>query len=266
MSDYKVEDNDGAGFELDDDDDLDSMFEAASAAGSVGVDESEGISSIEHKTDASRTVAPSIKPEVEAAEPDALDPEALMADLDHANAQIQPEEASEPEAEDVRDPAPEAAKTPVSAPVVPVLSKVSLDQQEVARVISVLDTYRELGTEEQAVSIQLITSGAVQSAPEDEIVVRVLNADPFILKTMKSLVDAYEESPVDRAFFVMGLDSKTLHSLGDLVAVFTSEAIAPNIPNLSYSKLVVSGIEAIGEREVSYVRATEQLLSSANLS
>lgn len=275
MRDYGI-DNEGSGFAIDADEDINSMFDEAIAAAedaegeldfsagagpAVVVEESERETPREEATSESVFAVEEV-PEVEP-EPVAVDPI--------------PEPTPDPVAV---TPEPEPAVEAVAEEVIPSVSpappsvepgrrsgmKVPTEQDQVqatARVIRVLDTYRHLNADEKMVAVQFVTAGELQEAEDELVVVKVLNVDPQLSESMRALREAWESEPVERAFYVMALSDVTLHSLGDLVSMFTGETTNHSSPRLAYSRSVVAAISTIDEKQIAFVKATERLLFAA---
>lgn len=184
--------------------------------------------------------------------------------------QVDPEPEPEPEAQPEPEPTPEpVAPAPTSVSMAPPQrGRVHVPSEaeqvsSVARTVAILDAYRALSAEEKAVTVQFVTTGQLDSADDATVVVKVLNADPMLVTTMRSLREAYECDPVARAFYAMGLDTKTLHSLGSLVSVFSDKDYDETLTNLDYSRRVVEDIAQLGDREIGFVKATESVLAAA---
>ena len=104
-------------------------------------------------------------------------------------------------------------------------------------------------------------------ADEYAFVVGVLNADPMLARTVITFLQAKEMEPVDRAFFVIDLESELLSRMGKLVEVFLNDS--ENLPNMSdrtqYVHFLVNIIDRLDPKTISYVRAAGSVLKAAEL-
>jgi hypothetical protein len=175
-------------------------------------------------------------------------------------------------------PAPVQAPTPV-APAVkhaaipeysqPSSRRISIPSETdeivlAGKVIRILDAYRKLNTEVRSVASQFITSGSEVIEDEATLVVKVINADPMLSVTMKSLREAKALDPVERVFYVISLEDDVLHSLGGLVSVFNGTALDQSQNRISYARALVREIEQLEARAVNYVESTESILAAAD--
>ena len=131
------------------------------------------------------------------------------------------------------------------------------------KIIRVVDVFRKLTSDEKTVVVQLLTNGQKQEASDAFVAVKALNAPRTLTDTMTALREAWEADPVERPFYVMGLEKKNLHYLGDAVSMFTSTEYSKQVSTLEYSRTIVGGIQEITESHIEYVRAAEQLLLAA---
>ena len=261
-------DNAGSGFNLEDDEDLASMLGRAERAS-----EDDGDLNIRPETRPGEVAAPEkpAYPSFEEQDDFAVEPIAEIEPL------VAPEPEPEPEPEPVVEPEPapvvKPVRTPESEPAVAhdvrnARGRVRVPSEaeqitDVTRTVAILDAYRSLSAEEKAVTVQFVTTGEMDSADDATVVVKVLNADPMLVTTMRALREAYEHDLVERAFYAMSLETKTLHSLGSLVAVFSDKDYQESQSNLDYSRQVVADIANLGDREISFVKATESVLAAA---
>lgn len=313
MNDFNVTENAGSGFDLDDSEDLESMFGKAAGASEDSGDLT-GLSSEDlnrsqrtqmHEDDdvsappASPAPAVQAEPEPESGQ-DSDELETIISEIEH----IQGEAAEHAtpaavpandanvvasdhvviddslEKEIAIDPAPQPTELPKDGEKLlddnmsPNASTSSTSKrvkvpseaeqiESVERIIRILDAYRNLTAEEKSVAIQFVTDGELDSAEDEVVVVKVMNADPLLTKTMLALEKAYELDAVERAFFAVSLDSKTLHALGGLVSVFSSVDYDENQSNIDYSRQVVADITKLDEREIGFVKATGRVLAAA---
>lgn len=273
-------DNAGSGFNIEDDEDLESMLgRAASASEDDGelTPLNQGDAPDFDELSVEVPAAPNAPQVTEFS--DLTDAPVEAYDVDPAPVEeefgqepapvaVVPEPTPEPEpVPAVVEPEPAAVPAP-PVPPTPARARVHVPSEaeqveDTARVIRILDVYRQLSNEEKAVALQFVTDGALSKAEDAVLVVKVLNADPMLAATMRALREAYECEAVERAFYAMALDTKTLHSLGSLVSVFSGQDYDESLPNLAYSRAVVAAIAGLGEREISFVKATESVLAAA---
>lgn len=178
-------------------------------------------------------------------------------------------------------PAPEPVPAPVATPAPAVRHSASVEypqptgrrisipseSEEIAlagKVIRILDAYRKLSSEVQSVASQFITSGSEVIEDEATLVVKVINADPMLSVTMRSLREAKAHEAVERVFYVISLDDDVLHSLGGLTSVFNGTTLDPNQNRISYARALVREIEKLEPRAVNYVESTESILAAAD--
>jgi hypothetical protein len=258
-----VENNAGSGFSLDDEDeDFDALLNHAAAVSDGDEGGASDLDAIDGPP-AVMTKEKDVDPVKDTKESYDSEAQKLIDELDGIN-------------DDPKDEKPVPVEVPAPPVEVPVVSSKAVKphggvrirtedelEQDTSRIIRVLDAYRDLSSEEREVALQFISNGQAEGVTDSKAVVKVINADQMLLKTMSSMCEVYELAPVDRAFYVMALDSKTLHMLGDLVSVFTQSDYNTKQSNLQFAKEVVSGIEQVGDREISYVKATESLLSAS---
>ena len=283
MSNYDFE-NSGGGFALDDDEDLDTMLNRATSAAETDEDINGGVTMPEDpdfdledledlvdpepakpaKPEKAAKPAPRrpVEPEPEPVEEVSSDPEPL------AFLEPEPELAPEPEPEPEPTPAPKPVKPNPAPSTQQNRGKIKVPTEkelvaEATRIINILDVYRSLSKEEKEVTVQFVTDGELSEASDPVVVVKVLTSNPTLGSTMRALREAWECEPVERAFYAMALSSEELHSLGNLVTVFTEEEYDPSLSNLAYSRKVVAGIAKLQEREIGFVKATESVLAKA---
>lgn len=288
-------DNAGSGFNLEDDEDLESMLGRASAASEDDGDlnfgprqssqsvpepepqsqfdfsDGEGVSQ-EQPTEEPVAAEPAVEEEAEVIEPEPemnqepyVEPYVEPAPVEPAPVAVTEERSHAPEPAYSTEPmvTPPTAPGPNRARV-----RVPSEQEQVAdaaRVISIIDVYRKLSAEEKTVTVQFVTNGDMDTTDDATLVVKVLNADPMLTTTMRALREAYEHDLVERAFYAMSLDTKTLHSLGSLVSVFSDKEYDESLSNLAYSRDVVASIAELGDREINFVKATESVLAAAEI-
>lgn len=238
MSEFAL-DNEGSGFAVDDEEDFDAMFSASvSAAEDTGEDVSSFLSPAEKKS------APSKKPEKEEIREEKSEP------------------APQPPMPVVEEPKKKANDWTSRKIHIP-----SLEDQitQVRKILNVYQAYTQLGPQEKSVVAQLVSRDDLSD--EYAFVVGVLNADPMLARTVITFLQAKEMESVDRAFFVIDLESELLSRMGKLVEVFLNDS--ENLPNMSdrtqYVHFLVNIIDRLDPKTISYVRAAGSVLKAAEL-
>lgn len=133
---------------------------------------------------------------------------------------------------------------------------------ETQRIINVLDTYRGLSQTVRSMVIQFIDVENVDD--EAKVVVRALNADPMLGKTMEALRDsASERERVERVFYILRLSNDVLHSLGNLVTALTGKNFTDNADQLTYAKELEESINGLDKQIIEYIVATQNVLKAA---
>ena len=238
MSEFAL-DNEGSGFAVDDEEDFDAMFSASvSAAEDTGEDVSSFLSPAEKKS------APSKKPEKEEVHEEKSEP------------------APQPPTPVVEEPKKKENDWTSRKIHIP-----SLEDQitQVRKILNVYQAYTQLGPQEKSVVAQLVSRDDLSD--EYAFVVGVLNADPMLARTVITFLQAKEMEPVDRAFFVIDLESELLSRMGKLVEVFLNDS--ENLPNMSdrtqYVHFLVNIIDRLDPKTISYVRAAGSVLRAAEL-
>lgn len=238
MSEFAL-DNEGSGFAVDDEEDFDAMFSASvSAAEDTGEDVSSFLSPAEKKS------APSKKPEKEEIREEKSEP------------------APQPPMPVIEEPKKKSNDWTSRKIHIP-----SLEDQitQVRKILNVYQAYTQLGPQEKSVVAQLVSRDDLSD--EYAFVVGVLNADPMLARTVITFLQAKEMEPVDRAFFVIDLESELLSRMGKLVEVFLNDS--ENLPNMSnrtqYVHFLVNIIDRLDPKTISYVRAAGSVLKAAEL-
>lgn len=261
-----VKENEGTGFQLDDDDDFESMLADAGAAGESNVEGIGGDSGVDSLLE-SRTSS-------------GLRESSVRLPGDEAKPAPKVEAAPEPEIPLIEDePAPlkatprEEPKEIIAGPAEPPLvakpraplniRSEADDIEQARRVLATVDVYRTMTTEVKRVVSQFLDPSRDFTEDEAEIAVRAMNADQVLFDTMKALRESKELDAVGRAFYVLGLPPLILENLCNLVAAFTSVEIDTHKDKLVYVRELVETIQELDKRAIEYVKATEQVLSAA---
>lgn len=187
-----------------------------------------------------------------------------------------PPPKADPRVESIRDlegrrPAP--VRTPPPAPVeVPKPTHQAspriirqTEEEQIAHATAILaaaDEYRKLNSQERAVVAQLITQDAEFSDDAASIAIRAINAEELTFATMEALKKAKGEEPVDRAFYILGLDDNVRNSLGQLVTAFSGAELQGG-NTLAFSRELVREIEKLDAEAIHFVSATEAVLRAA---
>jgi hypothetical protein len=130
------------------------------------------------------------------------------------------------------------------------------------KVIRIIDAYRQLTPEVRSVASQFITGGSEVIEDEATLVVKVINADPMLSVTMRSLREAKAHEAVERVFYVISLEDDVLHNLGGLVSLFNGTTLDESANKISYARALVREIEKLEPRAVNYVESTESILAA----
>jgi hypothetical protein len=131
------------------------------------------------------------------------------------------------------------------------------------KIIRIIDAYRKLSQDVRSVATQFLTPDNEVLEDEAKIVVAVLNVDPMLTLTMRSLCEAKAQDPVERVFYIMGLDDHILHRLGNLVSVFSGTTLNESDTKLNYARLLVRDVEQLESAAINYVESTESILAAA---
>lgn len=132
------------------------------------------------------------------------------------------------------------------------------------RVISVIDTFRALKSDEKAVVEQIITNDDKTTGDESRIAIKAINADPMLSITMKNFREAKESEAVERAFYVISLPENNLYSLGNMASAFTNEYIEESLDKIEYARKLVDAIAKLDNNAVKYITSTESVLAAAS--
>lgn len=129
-------------------------------------------------------------------------------------------------------------------------------------ILAAADEYRKLNAQERAVVAQLITQDAEFADDAASIAIRAINAEELTFATMEALKKAKGEEPVDRAFYILGLDDAVRNSLGQLCTAFSGEELQGG-NTLAFSRELVREIEKLDSEAIHFVSATEAVLRAA---
>jgi hypothetical protein len=139
------------------------------------------------------------------------------------------------------------------------------EEEQIAHAKAILDAadeYRKLNAQERAVVAQLITQDAEFADDAASIAIRAINAEELTFATMEALKTAKGEEPVDRAFYILGLDEDVRNSLGQLCTAFSGQELQGG-NTLAFSRELVREIEKLDSEAIHFVSATEAVLRAA---
>ena len=104
----------------------------------------------------------------------------------------------------------------------------------------------------------------VDITDEAQIVVKVLNADEMLAKTMTNLKEtASQKDRVERVFYILRLEQNELKTLGSLVSTLTENNINSASDNIGFARELEAAIEKLDPKIIQYVAATESVLKAA---
>lgn len=256
--------NEGSGFDLEDDQDLDELIAVARAGEHDPVLEDDTVpieNYFNNTSDSEDDVEETpVVEHVEEVEETYYEPAPVRESIGEVR-YVEPA----PEPEPVRfEPEPKQ-QVQESSPRIPKVHVPSMedDRNRVSQIVRIVDAYRRLNSEEKGVVSQFITGGEVID-DETDFIIRTVNVDKSLAVTMKALKDAKNVDPVERAFFVIELNDKTFYSLGDLVAVFTGEDINKRTTKTVYARELVKQIDMLDSKSMNFVEATESVLSASD--
>lgn len=263
-------DNEGSGFDFEDDLDTAALMEQA-------VEETEDQEGAEVLL-TPVAVDPALITQVKAPEDedDALEPavtplqepsltdSSVVLDSSPATPEVdvtpQPQEQqapqySEPEPQLAPTPEPVVASPPFHAP------KAQDERSRIRRIIHIVDTYRNF-PQEQKETIGLFVNQSQPVSSEEEFVQCVLNVDPILPQAMVAIMEAYLMDPVDRSFFVVGLSDTLLKALTTWLGVFTSTEFDLRASHYDLSRAIVRDMEKLDKTNVSFIEATARVLNT----
>lgn len=132
------------------------------------------------------------------------------------------------------------------------------------RVVKVTDVYRSLTDDSRDIVAQLLAPTPEDVTQEEgTVAIRAIYADPLQQATQEAMIQAKQASPVDRVFYVLGLDKNVLRYLGDLVHAYTQEALPSSGGELVYAKALVEAIDKLGREPLIYAEAVTKVLDAA---
>jgi len=271
--------DEGNAFQLDDDEDMLALMEAAAKIGSAATeDEADGSLDVFNSVEPAEVIAEqkSVIPEnspVEQmvasqdpdfdslfTEPSAVEPAVEVPEIDSVIPTPEPQEI--PATPEPVNPVPEPARND-SRIVVPPASEE--DQIKHARaIISAADIYRNLDQQTKSVVAQLIAQDPDVELDEAVIAIKAIHTDELTFATMESLKKAKELSAVDRAFYILGLETTVRENLGGLTIAFIPDLKFPDDSgSLDYAKILVKAIDGLSADVIAFVSATESVLRAA---
>ena len=266
--------NSGGGFDFDDDSDLEQMLQLAAKGETTAEDEGDdGIFLEENGELSSHSTEPNVAP-VQVQAPVAAAPAFETIEENFKNEEI-PDKTHESSISVIEE-EPEQLFEPVAAVEVvaeakpfarnrPIIRKESEMVSDVSQVIKVLDVYRGLSAEVKNVVVQFVYSdNSADPSDEATLVVKVINADEMLGKTMTNLRESAEQTDrVERAFYILRLKDKELSSLGALVSTLTGEELNGHSDRIGFSKQIEASVDTLDSKIVQFVTATELVLNAA---
>lgn len=144
-------------------------------------------------------------------------------------------------------------------------TKVSANDELIAKIIKTLDAYRGLSNNSKSVASQFICGDSeVDSQDEAVIVSKALNCDVSKGVAMKHLVTAYQERErVERLFYLLQISGNELSGLGKLVEMFEDTQEFTYNDTIKLAKEIESCIDKFDASIVEYVADTQKVLSAA---
>lgn len=148
----------------------------------------------------------------------------------------------------------------------PIIRKEAEMIEETKKIIRVLDVYREFSDDVKNIVAQFIyNDNDVDITDEAQIVVKVLNADEMLAKTMTNLKEtASQKDRVERVFYILRLEQNELTTLGSLVSTLTENNINSASDNIGFARELEAAIEKLDPKIIQYVVATESVLKAAH--
>lgn len=267
-------------FSFDEDEDMNALLEEAARAGSAAT-EDEG-----ENFDSSSLGAPKVMSESEIvpvtdnsvqenSTPSDSDFDSLFKEATAMvdDATVAPEISSVVEAP-VAEPEPTPAEVVNESPAEvakPVAKNLVVNRPSEAElianakaIIDTIDAFRELPATTRGVVAQLISQDSEASLDEATIAIKAIYADELIFSTTAALKEAKSHTPVDRAFFILGLNPDVRENLGNLTVAFADKSVLTGeTSSLEYAKSLVNAIDALDTDAIGYVTATESVLRAA---
>lgn len=160
------------------------------------------------------------------------------------------EPVAQPEAEEVFTP-----PRPVSSPV-----NTNVETETALTIIRVLDALRSLETVQREVATQLIAQGN-ELNNEADTVLAVMNAPKMLVTTIRSLLEARANEPVERAFYIMKLDRSVARNMAILVSSFleSDRSSTTQHDHIELARALVSEVEDLSSDNIDHIEATESL-------
>lgn len=148
----------------------------------------------------------------------------------------------------------------------PIIRKEAEMIEETKKIIRVLDVYREFSDDVKNIVAQFVyNDNDVDITNEAQLVVKVLNADEMLAKTMTNLKEtASQKDRVERVFYILRLEQNELKTLGSLVSTLTENNISSASDNIGFARELEAAIEKLDPKIIQYVVATESVLKAAH--
>lgn len=137
---------------------------------------------------------------------------------------------------------------------------------EVNRVVHVLDVYRNLSPADVKDSVYaLMTLDNEPPESEAQVIVKAMNAEPLLFKTIRALSEAKNTDPVERVFYILELPDEVFYNLGNMAIVFTDDdPIEKNQSKTAFARKLVPIIESLEDNVMAVVSAAEKVLEAAS--
>lgn len=154
----------------------------------------------------------------------------------------------------------EEASVPVRPRSAPTAKADLTDVDTASAIIRILDALRALDTTERKIATELVSQGR-ELTTEADTVLSVMSAPGSLIKTIRSLLEARDLEPVERAFYLMKLERASARNMATLVSAFRNDLTANN-DHIELARTLVSEIDELEEDDINNVRATESLFSA----
>mgnify|MGYP000968440836 CR=1 FL=1 len=144
---------------------------------------------------------------------------------------------------------------PVTSPV-----NTNVETETASTIIRVLDALRNLETVQREVATQLIAQGRDLNN-EADTVLAVMNAPKMLVTTIRSLLEARANEPVERAFYIMKLERSVARNMAILVSSFleSDRSSTTQHDHIELARALVSEVEDLSSDNIDHIEATESL-------
>lgn len=160
------------------------------------------------------------------------------------------------------EPAAPLEESEVFTPPKPVRNpaNTNVETETASTIIRVLDALRSLETVQREVATQLIAQGQDLNS-EADTVLAVMNAPKMLVTTIRSLLEARSNEPVERAFYIMKLDRSVARNMAILVSSFleSDRSSTTQHDHIELARALVSEVEDLSSDNIDHIEATESL-------